>query len=96
MQKIHFIIKSFYILQIKIDSDENSSNFKVAIKNQEQVCQSIQNQMSKLTEFEQKLSIKIKESTDAIKDIQPDLEQIRKLQQLVQYLRIVQDIQDIR
>lgn len=52
--------------------------------------------MAKLHEFGKKLAERIKESNKALAGVTPDLEQVRKLQQLVQYLRIVQDIQEIR
>lgn len=52
--------------------------------------------MTKLQQFGKKLALRIKESNNAFKGAKPDLEQVRKLQQLVQYLRIVQDIQEIR
>lgn len=52
--------------------------------------------MAKLQEFGKKLVERISESNKALNAVKPDLEQVRKLQQLVQYLRIVQDIQEIR
>lgn len=52
--------------------------------------------MTKLQQFGKKLAARIKESNKAFEGAKPDLQQIRKLQQLVQYLRIVQDIQEIR
>lgn len=52
--------------------------------------------MTKLQLFGEKLVARIKESNKALKGVQPDLEHVRKLQQLVQYLRIIQDIQEIR
>lgn len=52
--------------------------------------------MTKLQQFDKKLSVRIKESKTAFKGTEPDLEQVLKLQQLVQYLRIIQDIQELR
>ncbi|KNC26286.1 RINT1-like protein [Lucilia cuprina] len=76
-------------------SEENVSSFKSAIETKEQACDSIDFQMTKLQQFGKKLAARIKESNNAFKGVKPDLEQVRKLQQLVQYLRIVQDIQEI-
>lgn len=52
--------------------------------------------MAKLQTFGKKLAARIQESNKAFKGVKPDLEHVRRLQQLVQYLRIVQDIQEIR
>lgn len=75
---------------------ENVSSFKSAFACQQQSSDSIDFQMAKLQQFGKKLSERIRESNKAYKGVIPDLEQVRKLQQLVHYLKIVQDIQEIR
>ncbi|XP_075161070.1 RAD50 interactor 1 [Haematobia irritans] len=81
--------------RLDYESSKNNSSFKSAFDSGRQTCDSIDFQMDKLQQFGKKLAERIKESNIALKGVKPDLEQIRKLQQLVQYLRIVQDIQEI-
>lgn len=93
-KNINNILK--YLLQLDYEAADNVSSFKSAFETKERACESIDFQIEKLQTFGKKLAARIKESQNAFKGVKPDLEQVRKLQQLVQYLRIVQDIQDIR
>ncbi|KAM7356649.1 RAD50 interactor 1 [Cochliomyia hominivorax] len=81
--------------KLNYEAEDNVSIFKSALESKEQALESIDFQMIKLQQFGKKLASRIKESNSALKGAEADLEQVRKLQQLVQYLRIVQDIQEI-
>ncbi|XP_013109700.1 RINT1-like protein [Stomoxys calcitrans] len=84
-------------LRDKLDYEDpkNITSFKSAFECERQTCDSIDFQMAKLKQFGEKLAERIKESHKVLEGVKPDLEQVRKLQQLIQYLRIVQDIQEI-
>lgn len=58
--------------------------------------QSIEFQLEKLCQFKLKLSPKINDANEVLKHVFKDLESIRKLQQFSRYLKIVQDVQEIR
>ncbi|XP_005176930.1 RINT1-like protein isoform X2 [Musca domestica] len=81
--------------KLSYEEPNNISSFKSAFECEQHTCDTIDFQMAKLQEFGKKLVERISESNKALNAVKPDLEQVRKLQQLVQYLRIVQDIQEI-
>ncbi|XP_068149331.1 RINT1-like protein [Drosophila tropicalis] len=74
---------------------QNVSCYKSAFQCQQQVCESIDFELEKLSQFEAKLKQKLKEWQPALDGVAEDLQQVRQLQRLTQYLRIVQDIQEI-
>ncbi|XP_043651016.1 RINT1-like protein [Drosophila teissieri] len=74
---------------------QNVSCYKSAFQCQQQVCESIDFELEKLAQFEAKLKKKLKECQPALEGVAEDLDKVRQLQRLQQYLRLVQDIQEI-
>ncbi|XP_023161014.1 RINT1-like protein [Drosophila hydei] len=73
----------------------NVSSYKSALQCQQQVCESIDFELEKLSQFSAKLKQKLKECQPALEGVAEDLQQVRQLQNVTQYLRLVQDIQEI-
>jgi len=71
------------------------SSYKSAFHCQQQVCDSIEFELEKLAQFSAKLKLKLKECQPALEGVAEDLQQVRQLQSVTQYLRLVQDIQEI-
>ncbi|XP_036339913.1 RINT1-like protein isoform X1 [Rhagoletis pomonella] len=82
-------------LSCEYDGTSNSTDIKSALHAQEKVSQSMEFQVEKLCQFSTRLSEKIGKTDEALSKVLKDLENVRKLQQLKQYLKIVQDIQEI-
>uniref|UniRef100_A0A1A9W381 RINT1-like protein n=1 Tax=Glossina brevipalpis TaxID=37001 RepID=A0A1A9W381_9MUSC len=77
------------------DQEHNNSRFKTAFECQEQASDSIDFQMEKLNQFTEKLSQRIQKSSKALKLVHKDLEQVRQLQQLAEYLHIIEEIKEL-
>lgn len=71
------------------------SSYKSALQCQQQVCESIDFELEKLKQFSAKLKLKLEECQPALLGVAEDLQQVRQLQNVTQYLRLVQDIQEI-
>ncbi|XP_017091076.2 RINT1-like protein [Drosophila bipectinata] len=74
---------------------QNVSCYKSAFQCQQQVCESIDFELEKLAQFGAKLKRKLQECQPAMEKVAADLDQVRHMQRLTQYLRLVQDIQEI-
>ncbi|KAH8297546.1 hypothetical protein KR054_002303 [Drosophila jambulina] len=74
---------------------QNVSCYKSAFQCQQQVCESLDFEMEKLAQFGEKLKAKLRECQPALDGVAENLAQVRQLQHLTQYLRLVQDIQEI-
>ncbi|XP_067647799.1 RINT1-like protein isoform X4 [Eurosta solidaginis] len=86
------------ITKRKLNQDcdlEFPTNIKSAFQIQKLTTQTVDFQIEKLAQFESKLCIKIQASDNAFENITSDLLRVHSLQQLNQYLTIVQDIQEI-
>ncbi|XP_017063376.1 RINT1-like protein [Drosophila eugracilis] len=77
------------------EDSQNVSCYKSAFQCQQQVCESIDFELEKLAQFGAKLKKKLKECQPALEGVAEDLGKVRQLQRLTQYLRLVQDIQEI-
>lgn len=66
------------------------------MQSQERASESIDFEMEKLQQFGDRLTAKLKENAALLKDVKDNLDQVKKLEHLVEYLKIVQDIQDIK
>lgn len=71
------------------------SSYKTAFHCQQQVCESIEFELEKLAQFKEKLKQKLADCQPALEGVADDLQQVRQLQKVTQYLRLVQDIQEI-
>ncbi|XP_039964070.1 RINT1-like protein [Bactrocera neohumeralis] len=71
------------------------TNIESALQSQRNCNESLEFQKEKLTKFEKQLSPKIDKSNEALYVILKDLGNVRRLQQLSHYLKIVLDIQEI-
>ncbi|KAI8041585.1 hypothetical protein M5D96_005850 [Drosophila gunungcola] len=80
---------------LDFEDAQNVSCYKSAFQCQQQVCESIDFELEKLAQFGAKLKKKLKECQPALEGVAEDLAQVRQLQRLTQYLRLVQDIQEI-
>nr|XP_016924737.1 RINT1-like protein [Drosophila suzukii] len=74
---------------------QNVSCYKSAFQCQQQVCESIDFELEKLAQFGAKLKKKLQECQPALDSVAADAGKVRQLQRLAQYLRLVQDIQEI-
>lgn len=83
-------------LQLDFANDNYSSNIKIALKKQEKAKQTIDFEIAKIDDFDEKLGKKCKESKKLLEDLSPTLDNVKQLENLVEYLRIVQDIQEIK
>lgn len=81
--------------QLNYEEPLNVSSYKSALQCQQQVCESIDFELEKLSQFSAKLKQKLKECQPALEGVAEDLQQVRQLQNVTQYLRLVQDIQEI-
>ncbi|KAL9905861.1 RINT1-like protein [Glossina fuscipes] len=77
------------------DQENNASSFKTAFEHQEQASESINFQIEKLNQFGEKLSQRIEKSNKALELVSSDLDQVRQLQQLAGYLRIIEEIKEL-
>lgn len=89
--------QKFHDIEGKLDfaNDNYSSNIKIALKKQEKAKQTIDFEIAKIDDFDEKLGKKCKESKKLLEDLSPTLDNVKQLENLVEYLRIVQDIQEI-
>ncbi|EDV95920.1 RINT1-like protein [Drosophila grimshawi] len=80
---------------LNYEEPQNVSSYKSALNCQQQVCESIDFELAKLAQFREKLESKLEDCQPALQGIAEDLQQVRQLQNVTQYLRLVQDIQEI-
>ncbi|EDW68739.1 RINT1-like protein [Drosophila virilis] len=80
---------------LNYEEPQNVSSYKSAFQCQQQVCESIDFELEKLKQFSAKLKLKLEECQPALLGVAEDLQQVRQLQNVTQYLRLVQDIQEI-
>ncbi|XP_034104363.1 RINT1-like protein [Drosophila albomicans] len=80
---------------LNYEDPQNGSSYKSAFHCQQQVCDSIDFELEKLAQFGAQLKLKLKECQPALEGVSEDLQQVRKLQSVTQYLRLVQDVQEI-
>jgi len=81
--------------QLDYEDAQNVSCYKSAFQCQQQVCESIDFELEKLAQFGAKLKKKLQECQPALDSVAADAGKVRQLQRLAQYLRLVQDIQEI-
>lgn len=81
--------------QLDFENPQNVSTYKTAFQCQQQVCESIEFEMEKLAQFKAKLKLTLAKCQPALDGVAEDLQQVRQLQKVTQYLRLVQDIQEI-
>ena len=84
-----------FSLQLNYEEPQNVSSYKSAIHCQQQVCESFDFELEKLSQFSAKLKLKLEECQPALQGVYEDLQQVRQLQNVTQYLRLVQDVQEI-
>ncbi|XP_017843941.2 RINT1-like protein [Drosophila busckii] len=74
---------------------QRECRYRSAFQFQEQVCESIDFELEKLAQFSAQLKLKLKECQPALDGVAEDLQKVRHFQRVTQYLRLVQDIQEI-
>ncbi|EDW37716.1 GL21308 [Drosophila persimilis] len=89
-ERLHALSKT-----LDYEDPQNVSSYKSAFQCQQQVCESIDFELQKLAQFREKLQQKLLECQPSLDAVAVDLHQVRQLQRLSQYLRLVQDIQEI-
>lgn len=77
-----------------LDSKYNS-RIKSALASRIHATECIEFEIEKIRQFDQKLANKILECDAVIKEISPNLKSVQHLQQLIEYMHIIKDIQDI-
>ncbi|KAH8366267.1 hypothetical protein KR093_011333 [Drosophila rubida] len=80
---------------LNYEEPQNVSSYKSAFNCQQQVCDSIDFELEKLAQFKAQLKLKLQECQPALEGVSEDLQQVRQLQSVTQYLRLVQDVQEI-
>uniref|UniRef100_T1GBR3 DNA 5'-3' helicase n=1 Tax=Megaselia scalaris TaxID=36166 RepID=T1GBR3_MEGSC len=79
---------------LTLDS-KHSSRIKSALASRIHATECVDFEIEKIRQFEQKLANKILECDSVIKEVSPNLKNVQHLQQLIEYMRIIKDIQDI-
>lgn len=80
--------------QLTMDS-KHHSRVKSALASRIHATETIEFEIEKIRQFDEKLARKILECDAVIKETSPHLKNIQDLQQLMEYMHIIKDIQDI-
>ncbi|XP_055379925.1 RINT1-like protein [Condylostylus longicornis] len=101
LHKAKYLIESYHTLfkdiegKLNLDNESYTSVTKSAWKQTQHTIEAIDFELAKIDQFDKKLSTKINDCNVVIKEVKPYLENIKNLQQFIEYLRIIQDIQEI-
>lgn len=76
------------------DSKYNS-RIKSALASRIHATECIEFEIEKIRQFDKKLASKILECDAVIKEVSPNLKKVQHLQQLMEYMNIIKDIQEI-